>query len=80
VTALVLLSDSLGLTVVDGALYTIGLVTVGYLSPATAALALVWSAAATQIGALALGRYGPYAGGTEPPPAGPVRRLMRRGR
>ena len=80
VAALVFLSSSLDLTVVEGALYVVGLVTVGYLSPGIAVLALVWSAAATQIGALALGRYGPYAGGAEPPPPGALRSLVRRDR
>ena len=32
-------------------------------------LLLVWAAAAAQVGALAFGRYAPYAGGAEPPPA-----------
>jgi Peptidase family M28 len=78
VLGLVLLSGELGISVPGAALYVIGLVTVGYLPLVTALLALVWGAAATQIGALAFGRYGPYAGGAEPPPAGPVRRALRR--
>ncbi len=78
ILALVLLGRGLGLSVVDAALYVIGLITVGYLPLASALLGLVWMAAATQIGAVAAGRYGPYAGGLEPPPAGPVRRALRR--
>ena len=60
--------DELGLSVLDAALYVIGLFTVGYLPLGSALLGLVWAAAAAQVGALALGRYAPYAGGAEPPP------------
>ena len=77
VLGLVLLSGELGVSLVGGALYAVGLVTVGYLPLTTALLALVWAAAAAQVGALAFGRYGPYAGGAEPPPPGPVRRVLR---
>ena len=73
-----LLVGELDLSVPEGALYLLGLVTVGYLSPLSAALVLMWAASAAQIGALATGRYGPYAGGLEPPPPGPIRRLVRR--
>ena len=66
----------LGLSVLDAALYVIGLITVGYLPLGSALLGLAWAAAATQIGALAFGRYAPYAGGLEPPPAGPIRRAL----
>jgi hypothetical protein len=74
----VLLAQELELSAPDTALYVVGLVTVGYLSPASAALFLAWAAAAAQVGALAFGRYGPYLGGVEPPPPGPLRRLARR--
>jgi hypothetical protein len=75
---LVALGRELGLSVLDAALYVIGLFTVGYLPLGAGLLGLAWAAAATQIGALALGRYAPYAGGVETPPAGPVRRSFAR--
>jgi hypothetical protein len=78
VLGLVLLSDELGISAPGAALYVIGLVTVGYLPLETALLLLVWGAAAVQVGSLAFGRYGPYAGGAEPPPAGPLRRAAHR--
>ena len=43
---------------------------------ASVLLALAWAAAAGQLGALAFGRYAPYAGGAEPPPAGLVRNAI----
>ena len=61
-------------------LYVISLFTVGYLPLSSALLGIVWVAAATQVGALALARYAPYAAGTEPPPAGPIRGLVARSR
>ena len=57
----------------DTVLYVLGLATVGYISLGSVLLALAWAAAAGQLGALAFGRYAPYAGGAEPPPAGLVR-------
>jgi hypothetical protein len=75
---LIVLAQLLDLSLIDAALYSIGLVTVGYVSPVTGLLTLGWGAAATQVGAVAFGRYGPYAGGAEPPPAGPLRRLVGR--
>jgi hypothetical protein len=78
VAGLVLLAHEIDVSVVDSALYVVGLVTVGYLAPVSAALFLAWGAAAGQVGALAAGRYGPYAGGASPPPPGPLRRLVRR--
>ena len=75
---LVLLGRELGLSVPDAALYVIGLFTVGYLPLGSALLGLAWAAAATQMAALAAGRYAPYAGGVEPPPAGPLRRALAR--
>jgi hypothetical protein len=77
---LVLLGRELGLSVLDAALYVVGLFTVGYLPLGSALLGLAWAAAATQMAALALGRYAPYAGGVEPPPAGPIRRALARAR
>ncbi len=80
VAALAILGHELGVSVFGAALYTIGLATVGYLSLWPAFLFLVWAAAAAQVGALALGRYAPYAGGAEPPPPGPLRRALQRRR
>ena len=80
VAALFVLGHELGVSVAHAALYTIGLVTVGYLPRGSALLFLVWAAAAAQVGALAFGRYAPYAGGAEPPPPGPLRRGLRRRR
>ncbi len=78
IIGLALLGRQLGLTAFDAALYVIGLVTVGYVPVLSAVLGLLWAAAAVQIGALACGRYGPYAGGAEPPPRGPLRRALAR--
>ncbi len=78
--AVLLLARQLDISVVDAALYVVGLFTVGYLPLVSAVLGVAWAAAATQVGALALGRYGPYAGGAEPPPPGPIRRTLARGR
>ncbi len=78
IVGLFLLGSELGLSAVDAVLYVIGLFTVGYLPLSSALLGVVWAAAAAQLGALALGRYAPYASGMEPPPAGSVRRLIAR--
>jgi hypothetical protein len=72
VAGLVLLAFELGLGLVDTLLYLAGLATVGYVSLGSVLFGIAWAAAAGQLGALALGRYGPYAAGAEPPPAGPV--------
>ena len=71
--AFAVLGNELGLGPVDTAFYVASLVTVGYVSLPTVLLAVGWAAAAAQMGALALGRYGAYAGGVEPPPPGLVR-------
>ena len=76
--ALVILGRELGLGPVETPLYAVGLVTVGYVPVVSVVLFLAWMAAAAQLGALAVGRYGPYAGGREPPPPGPVRLLLAR--
>jgi Peptidase family M28 len=76
VGALVLLGRELGLGILDTALYVVGLVTVGYVPLSSVFLTLAWVAAATQLAALAFGRYAPYAGGAEPPPPGPIRRAV----
>jgi hypothetical protein len=78
VAALALLGNELGLSVVSSVLYTLGLVTVGYLPAGSALLGLVWLAAAAQVAALAFGRYAPYAAGAEPPPPGALRTAVRR--
>ena len=78
IVGLVLLGRELGLSVLDAVLYVIGLFTVGYLPLGSALLGIAWTAAAAQVAALALGRYSPYAGGVETPPAGLVRRLLSR--
>ncbi len=70
---LVVLAHGLALSVGSGALYVVGLVTVGYVPLGTVLLAVAWLGAAAQLGALAFGRYAPYAGGAEPPPRGVVR-------
>jgi hypothetical protein len=76
VAAVLLLGGELGLGVLDTLLYAVGLATTGYLSLPSVLLALAWAAAATQLAALAFGRYAPYAGGAESPPPGPVRRAV----
>lgn len=78
VAGLVLLGRQLELSSPDTALYVVGLITVGYLPLKAALLGLTWIAAASQLGALAFDRYAPYAGGSEPPPPGPLRRLVLR--
>ena len=75
---LALLGRQLDLGALDTPLYVTGLATVGYLSVGSVLAAIVWAAAAAQLAALAFGRYAPYAHGTEPPPAGVVRRSLRR--
>ena len=67
----------LGLGPIDTAVYLAALASVGYVSVATVLLAVAWAAAAAQVGALVLGRYGVYAGGAERPPPGAVRRSVR---
>jgi hypothetical protein len=76
VGALVLLGRELGLGILDTTLYVVGLATVGYVPLSSVFLALAWIAAATQLAALAFGRYAPYAGGAERPPPGPIRRAV----
>ena len=59
-------------------LYLLQLVAVGYVSWTAFALALLWTAIACQLGALVVGRYGPYCGGLARPPRGPIRESVRR--
>lgn len=77
VVGLVVLASQLHLGLLDTALYLLGLATVGYISVGSVLLALAWATAAGQLGALAFGRYAPYAGGAEPPPAGVIRSAVR---
>jgi hypothetical protein len=74
---LVVLARQLDLGPLDSLLYVIGLVTVGYVSLGAVLAAIGWMAVAAQTGAIAFGRYAPYARGVEPPPPGVVRRSVR---
>ena len=71
--ALALLAKEVGVSLAASPLYTASLVTVGYVSLWTLAALVVFAAAGAQFGALALGRYAPYADGLDPPPPGIVR-------
>jgi hypothetical protein len=62
----------------DAPWYLVALVSVGYVAPPLLVAALVWAAVAGQVGALALGRYGPYAARGERPARGPIRETIRR--
>jgi hypothetical protein len=73
VAGLAVLCRELGIGPLDGLLYVASLATVGYLSLGSVLAAIAWLAAAGQLGALALGRYAPYAGGAVPPPPGMLR-------
>jgi hypothetical protein len=78
VVALLLLANELGISAYEAVLYLFGLATVGYLGLGSVLSILVWLAVAAQVGALASGRYAPYAGGSEPSPPGVLRRALRR--
>jgi hypothetical protein len=73
VVGLAVLCRELGIGPLDGLVYVASLATVGYVSLGAVLAAVAWLAAAGQLGALALGRYAPYAGGVVPPPPGLVR-------
>ncbi|HVN59939.1 MAG TPA: M28 family peptidase [Gaiellaceae bacterium] len=62
----------------DAPWYLTELLVVGFVSPATALVALGWLAVAWQLGALATGRYAPYPSVSERPPRGPIRETIRR--
>ena len=62
----------------DAVAYLVGLVSVGYVTPALVLAALVWGAAASQVGAVAFGRYRPYPPREELPERGPIREGVRR--
>jgi len=59
-------------------LYLLELVTVGYVPWTTVVLCAAWAAVAAQLGALVVGRYGPYSDGAARPPRGPLRKGVRR--
>jgi hypothetical protein len=61
----------------DALAYLVSLVSVGYVTPALVVAALVWAAAACQVGAVAFGRYRPYPPREERPERGPVRETIR---
>ncbi len=79
VAGVLLLAGELGTSPFEAVRYVVGLATVGYVPLGSVVAALVWLAVAAQVGALAFGRYAPYAGGEEPPPPGAFRRVLRRG-
>ena len=58
--------------------YLVALTSVGYVAPPLLLAALVWGAAAAQVGALALGRYAPYPEAGDRPARGPIRETVRR--
>jgi MFS family permease len=57
--------------------YVTTLVSVGYVEPLTVVAVLAWAAAAAQLAALSVHRYGPYPSEAERPPRGPVREVIR---
>jgi hypothetical protein len=61
----------------DAPWYLLALVSVGYVAPPLLVAALVWGAVASQIGALAVGRYTPYPAPGERPARGPIREALR---
>ena len=77
VAGVLLLAGELGTSPFEAARYVVGLATVGYVPLGSVVAALVWLAVAAQVGALAFGRYAPYAGGAAPPPS-LFRRALRR--
>ena len=61
----------------DGIWYLLALTSVGYV-PITLALAFLgWAAVASQVGALAVGRYAPFPSAEERPARGPIRESIR---
>lgn len=73
IVGIVVLARMLDIHALAAVRYLMELAGIGYLPATSVLIALAWLAAAAQIGALALGRYGPYAGGIEPAPPGVVR-------
>jgi Peptidase family M28 len=62
----------------DAVWYMAALTSVGYVSPALLAAALVWAAAGAQVGAVVTGRYAPYPVRDERSARGPIRESIRR--
>jgi hypothetical protein len=61
----------------DAPWYLSELYAVGYAPITSLLIALAWAAAAAQLAALAVGRYGPYPNANERPRLGPLRRIVR---
>ena len=61
----------------DAIWYVLSLVSVGYVAPLLVVSALVWAAAAGQLGAVAIGRYAPYPRHGEIPADGPLHDALR---
>jgi hypothetical protein len=61
----------------DAPWYLAELVAIGYVPIVAFALVLCWLAAASQLTALAAGRYMPYPSAAERPPRGPIRNTVR---
>ena len=62
----------------DAPWYVLALAAVGYVAPPLLLAALVWAAVASQLGALAVGRFTPYPPRAERPVRGPIREGIRR--
>jgi Peptidase family M28 len=62
----------------DSLWYLAALVSVGYVALPLVLVGLAWAALATQVGALAAGRYRPYPPPEERPARGPIRQTIRR--
>ena len=61
----------------DAPWYLAELVAINYVSIVAIFLVLCWLAAASQLTAIALGRYAPYPSASERPPLGPIRSTVR---
>jgi hypothetical protein len=61
----------------DAPWYLVELTAVGYIPTVAVVLVLCWLAGATQLTAIALGRYAPYPSAAERPPRGPIRNTVR---
>ena len=75
---LAVLANELDLGLFDALLYVLSLTTAGYVSFGSLLFAIAWLAAASQLAALAAGRYRPYADGAAQPPPGLVRASVAR--
>jgi Peptidase family M28 len=62
----------------DAPWYLVALTAVGYVAPPLVLAFLAWGAVASQVGALAVGRYAPYPARGERPARGPIRESIRR--